>query len=42
MSLTLSQIFFTYETVKIVKVPNTFIALINRILQLIIFAYIAV
>jgi cation transporter protein len=38
---TLNDTFFTFTTVKVVKVPNTFIALINRILQLLIFAYIA-
>jgi P2X purinoceptor 4 len=33
-------VFLTYSTVKLVKVPNTYIAILNRILQLIIFAYI--
>ncbi len=30
----------TYSTVKVVQIPNTYIAIIHRILQLIIFAYI--
>ncbi|CAF1234540.1 unnamed protein product [Adineta steineri] len=33
--------FYTYSTVKVVQVPNTFVALLYRLLQLIIFAYIA-
>ncbi|CAF1359002.1 unnamed protein product [Adineta steineri] len=34
--------FYTYSTVKVVQVPNTFVALLYRLLQLIIFAYIAI
>ncbi|CAF4256180.1 unnamed protein product, partial [Adineta steineri] len=34
------NIFFTYSTVKLIKVPNTSIALVHRLLQLLIFVYI--
>ncbi|UJR08640.1 hypothetical protein I4U23_012899 [Adineta vaga] len=34
------SVFFTYSTVKIVKVPNTYIGIVHRLLQLIIFVYI--
>ncbi|CAF2688830.1 unnamed protein product [Rotaria sp. Silwood2] len=34
------DVVLTYSTVKLVKVPHTYIAIIHRILQLIIFAYI--
>ncbi|CAF3430901.1 unnamed protein product [Rotaria sp. Silwood1] len=38
----LTDTFFTYSTVKVVQVPNTFIAIIYRIIQLIIIGYIAI
>jgi P2X purinoceptor 4 len=41
VSSVLHNVFFTYQTTKEVKIPNTFIAVVNRILQLLIFAYIA-
>ncbi|CAF1082300.1 unnamed protein product [Rotaria sordida] len=37
----LSDVFLTYSTVKVVQVPNTLIAIVYRLIQLIIFAYIA-
>ena len=37
----ISSTFFTYSTVKMVEVPNSFIAVLNRLIQLIICTYIA-
>jgi len=41
LSSSFADTFLTYSTVKVVQVPNTFVAVLYRLLQFIIVAYIA-